>query len=57
MATYTGPEADARVLRCYEPTFVHRLLRTEKYARAVIAGPAAQRAFRSGPRGRPWRSA
>ncbi|MHC3467577.1 helix-turn-helix domain-containing protein [Streptomyces sp. 7R007] len=37
MATYAGLEADARVLRSYEPTFVHGLLQTEDYARAVIA--------------------
>ncbi|MEV6183045.1 helix-turn-helix transcriptional regulator [Streptomyces sp. NPDC052015] len=37
MATYAGLEADARVLRSYESTFVHGLLQTEDYARAVIA--------------------
>ncbi|GAA2450211.1 helix-turn-helix domain-containing protein [Streptomyces sp. NPDC051041] len=37
MATYAGLEADARALRSYEPTFVHGLLQTEDYARAVIA--------------------
>lgn len=36
MATYAGLEADARVLRSYEPTFVHGLLQTEDYAHAVI---------------------
>ncbi|MFJ6836196.1 helix-turn-helix domain-containing protein [Streptomyces sp. NPDC091209] len=37
MATYAGLESDARALRSYEPTFVHGLLQTEDYARAVIA--------------------
>jgi transcriptional regulator with XRE-family HTH domain len=37
MATYAGLEADASALRSYEPTFVHGLLQTEDYARAVIA--------------------
>ncbi|MEV7341072.1 helix-turn-helix transcriptional regulator [Streptomyces sp. NPDC093544] len=37
MATYAGLESDARALRSYEPTFVHGLLQTEDYARAIIA--------------------
>lgn len=37
MATYAGLESDARVLRVYEPVFVHGLLQTEDYARAVIS--------------------
>ncbi|MDX3129386.1 helix-turn-helix transcriptional regulator [Streptomyces europaeiscabiei] len=37
MATYAGLESDARALRSYEPTFVHGLLQTEDYARAVIS--------------------
>ncbi|MEU5050128.1 helix-turn-helix transcriptional regulator [Streptomyces sp. NPDC021096] len=37
MATYAGLESDAVALRAYEPIFVHGLLQTEDYARAVIA--------------------
>ncbi|KJY41478.1 hypothetical protein VR41_12455 [Streptomyces sp. NRRL B-1568] len=37
MATYAGLESDAVALRSYEPIFVHGLLQTEDYARAVIA--------------------
>jgi transcriptional regulator with XRE-family HTH domain len=36
LATYAGLESDARILRAYEPIFVHGLLQTENYARAVI---------------------
>ncbi|WP_455362342.1 helix-turn-helix domain-containing protein [Streptomyces sp. SYSU K21746] len=36
MATYVGLESDARILRAYEPIFVHGLLQTEDVARAVI---------------------
>ncbi|MBC9718456.1 helix-turn-helix domain-containing protein [Streptomyces sp. TRM66268-LWL] len=36
MATYAGLESDARILRSYEPIFVHGLLQTEDYAKAVI---------------------
>ncbi|WP_329143023.1 helix-turn-helix domain-containing protein [Streptomyces sp. NBC_01456] len=41
MATYAGLESDARVLRSYEPIFVHGLLQTQDYAEAVI-GAARQ---------------
>jgi hypothetical protein len=34
---YTGLEATARRIRCFEPEFVHGLLQTSDYARAVIA--------------------
>lgn len=36
MATYAGFECEAVALRAYEPMFVHGLLQTEDYARAVI---------------------
>lgn len=36
LATYAGLESDARILRAYEPIFVHGLLQTGDYARAVI---------------------
>lgn len=36
MATYAGLESDARTVRAYEPIFVHGLLQSEDYARAVI---------------------
>ncbi len=35
-ADYLGLEQAARVIRCYEVQFVHGLLQTEDYARAVI---------------------
>ena len=34
---YAGLEAAASRLRCFEPEFVHGLLQTQEYARAVIA--------------------
>jgi hypothetical protein len=37
LGLYAGLEAAASIIRCFEPQFVHGLLQTEDYARAVIS--------------------
>src|SRR5262249_58220635 len=41
LALYIGREQAASISRCYEVQFVHGLMQTEDYARAVICIPTA----------------